>query len=57
MSSEKLTTKEVAKRERITPRTVRNLCERSELPAYKVGGQWRIESDYKKHLRDSKKDA
>jgi excisionase family DNA binding protein len=57
MSSEKLTTKEVAKRERITPRTVRNLCERGELPAYKVGGQWRIEPDYKKHLRDSKKDA
>ena len=54
MDSKKLTTKEVAKRERITSRTVRNLCESGDLPAYKVGGQWRIDADYEKHLRESK---
>lgn len=46
----KLSTNDVARRENVSARTIRRMCERGELPAYKVGKQWRIDSSYKKHL-------
>lgn len=36
------TTRDVALRWGVTERTVRNWCARGRLPAYKVGGIWRI---------------
>lgn len=36
------TTRDVAARFGVTERTVRNWCARGRLPAYKVGGIWRI---------------
>lgn len=36
------TTRDVAVRYGVTERTVRNWCARGRLPAYKVGGIWRI---------------
>jgi len=50
-----LSTNEVAHRENVSPRTIRRLCERGELPSYKLGGQWRIDSSYKKHLTGAAK--
>ena len=46
----KLSTNEVARRENVSARTIRRMCERGQLPAYKVGKQWRIDRSYREHL-------
>jgi len=40
-----LSTKEVAEMLNITSRTVRNLIDTGELPAYKIGRNWRIKKN------------
>lgn len=42
-SKEYLTTKEIAKILRVEPRTVLNLIARKEIPATKIGWEWRVE--------------
>jgi len=54
MESDRLTTEEVANRERVTARTVRKMCERGDLPAYKMGGVWRIDDNYRDMLAEKK---
>jgi excisionase family DNA binding protein len=34
----------------VSTRTVRRMCERGELPAFKAGRQWRIRTDWRSHL-------
>jgi len=35
---------DVARRMNVTPRTVRNLCDRGELPYTRIGGHYRFDS-------------
>lgn len=49
--------KQAAKELQVSQRTVQRMCERGEIPAKKVGRQWRISADYKEHLPGSEKAA
>jgi excisionase family DNA binding protein len=50
-----LTAREVAKRLRVSVRTVRDLAALGELPAYKVGRQWRFdENDVQTYLHHTR---
>ncbi len=46
------TVEEIAARERVSERTVRNWCTGGLIPAYKAGRQWRIERHYRDALRE-----
>lgn len=45
MEIELFTVPEVAKKLRVHPKTVLRLIEFRNLPAFKVGGQWRVRSE------------
>jgi excisionase family DNA binding protein len=47
-----LTTKQVADLEGLSEKTVERMCRRGEIPAYKIGRQWRIEPDYRNQLKE-----
>ena len=50
-----LTTKEVAERLKVTQKTIRNLIESGELPAYRFGRDYRInEEDFEEYITKSK---
>lgn len=50
-----LTTKEVAEKLKVTQKTIRNLIESGELPAYRFGRDYRIkEEDFEEYLKQSK---
>jgi len=42
--------KAVAAEINVSTRTVRRMCERGELPAFKAGRQWRIRTDWREYL-------
>ena len=42
--------KTVAAEINVSARTVRRMCKRGELPAFKAGGQWRIRTDWREYL-------
>jgi excisionase family DNA binding protein len=52
MDDRPFTVEEVAERERVSERTVRNWCMSGLVPAYKAGRQWRVERHYRQELRD-----
>jgi excisionase family DNA binding protein len=43
---EVLTINEAAALFRISQRTMRNMIKRKEIPAFKIGNQWRFKRDY-----------
>ena len=45
-----VTPNQVAKEMQVSLRTVQRMCRMGELPAKKLGRQWRIEPDYKNQL-------
>ena len=50
-----LTTKEVAEKLKVTQKTIRNLIESGELPAYRFGRDYRIkEEDFDEYITLSK---
>lgn len=50
-----LTTKEVAEKLKVTQKTIRNLIESGELPAYRFGRDYRIkEEDFEEYIKLSK---
>lgn len=44
------TLQEVAEREQVSEATIRRMCQRGEIPAYKVRRRWRIRPDYRERL-------
>ncbi len=50
-----LTPEQIAERLQIHPKTVRNMCQRGELPAIKVARQWRVlERDFAQWVEEQK---
>jgi excisionase family DNA binding protein len=54
MKTDLLKPSELAEELRVSLRTIQRMCERGELPAIKVGRQWRIFPDWESHLERSK---
>lgn len=46
-----LTPEEVANALQVHLRTIQRLCRRGEIPALRVGQQWRIDPDFAEHLQ------
>jgi len=58
MGDEYLTIDQVAELLKVSAKTIRRLVRRSEIPGFKVGGQWRIKrADIDEWVADQKRSA
>lgn len=46
-----LSVQQVAELEDVNEKTIERLCRKGDLPAYRIGRQWRIEPDYRERLK------